>query len=528
MVVRRLLSYAHGRSSSILLVGAMSVAYVVAYLPLYHAIENSAGIFSTLPVLAAAWCFGPRVGVVVGLMTLPVNALLTTQFAGQELEAWARNGGVVGGFSEVLVGFVVGYASRSQRQSLSLLAQQVETERALRVSEELFSGVFNDAPIGIVVTEPNLRIFRANHTFCTMSGYSEEEAIGKSLSELIDPNGVNPDLATLWERLCERSGPLRTEKRCLRRDGSVFPAVVTAAAVRDAAGDACYGIQAVEDVTRQRQLEELARQGERLESLRHFAAGVAHNFNNALAIVSGHAELAVMELEPGHPAREGLTHIRRVADSSESIIRELLVFSRQEVSQPSLCELNTLVRSTANLLLPLFGDHIQVDTDLDPRVGTIWADPGEVEQIITNLAFNARDAMAAGGVLHVKTGHREFDDATAAIHPAARAGCYTTLTVSDTGTGIDSETRRRLCEPFFTTKEQGKGVGLGLAMVDGAVRQNGGFLSIVSQPAVGSTFVVHWPAVDSTVAAARDAQITSISGASFSGELADTVDQRVA
>ena len=493
------LRWIRGRHSSILLTGGVAIVYIGAYLPLYAALGNSTGILSTLPVLVAAWYFGPRVGALCGLLTFPVNALLTTQLVGQEWDAWARTGGILGSSVEIFVGFVVGYVSNLHRRSSSLLVQRADLEQALRTGEELFRGVFSHAPIGIVVTDPGLRIARANHAFCAMFGRAEEELIGKTVSDITNLDDVSAHLATAWEQLRTRTGPLRMEKRYIRRDGSVFPAVVTATIVRDQNREIRFGVGLVEDVTIRRQMEEQIRHAERLESLGTFAAGIAHNFNNALTIVGGHAELAAMQLEPGHPAQGGLTHIRRVADASEAIVQELLVFSRQDVGRPSRCDLNTIVQSTTTLLVPLLGDYIRLDTQLDRSIDPIWADPLQLEQIITNLVFNARDAMAAGGVVRVETGQHEFDEAAAAAHPVATAGRYTRLTVVDTGKGMDPETRRRVFDPFFTTKEQGKGVGLGLTMVHGAVRKSGGFLSIESEPAVGSRFVLHWPAIDSNV-----------------------------
>ena len=291
-------------------------------------------------------------------------------------------------------------------------------------------------------------------------------------------------------------GSLLDDTRLIRKDGSVFQAALTAAtAIGDPSGEVGYVVRMVEDVTGRRELEERVRQTEKLESVGRLSAGIAHNFNNALAVMAGHAELAALELERDHPIQEGLDQIRRVADRSGAMVEELLTFSQKDIIHLSRCDLNGIVQSTAKLLTPLLGDGIEMDLQLKPGLDGIRADPVQLEHIITNLVFNARDAMRARGLVTIETGHVELDATAVAAHPPAKPGRHVMLAVADTGQGMDAETKRRIFDPFFTTKEQGDGTGLGLAIVHGAVGHSGGFVSVKSQPNAGSRFVLHWPSL---------------------------------
>ena len=243
-----------------------------------------------------------------------------------------------------------------------------------------------------------------------------------------------------------------------------------------------------------RDLERHLAESQRLRSTGQLAAGVAHNFNNALTAIYGYSELLARRFDAADPARKDLEQIQRVADQSARLTRQLLAFSRKEQVQPSVFCLNEAIEVTRDLLSPLIGDHIKIRLHLDRALPDVNCDRAQMEEVITNLVLNARDAMPDGGAVTISTEVTDVDEADRHMNPEAVPGRYVHLTVIDTGTGMDEETVARVFEPFFTTKEPGQGIGLGLAMVYGVVKQNGGFITVKSDMGVGSTFALYVPA----------------------------------
>ena len=248
------------------------------------------------------------------------------------------------------------------------------------------------------------------------------------------------------------------------------------------------------DITERRHLQDQLLQKQRLESVGQLAAGVAHNFNNALTAIYGYAELLARRFDATDPARKDLEQIQRVAEQSANLTRQLLAFSRKEQVRPAVFCLNAAVETVRDLLNPLIGNHVSFRLQLDRVLPDVNCDRSQMEQVIMNLVFNARDAMPHGGALSIRTEATEVDEADCRTNAEAVPGRYVRLTVIDSGTGMDEETVARVFEPFFTTKELGEGVGLGLAMVHGAVQQSGGFVTVTSELGVGSTFALYIPA----------------------------------
>jgi len=236
------------------------------------------------------------------------------------------------------------------------------------------------------------------------------------------------------------------------------------------------------------------------------AGGVAHDFNNLLGVITGYADLLQKDIGPQHPGARRLDEIRKGADRAAALTRQLLAFSRKQVLQPRVLDLNAVVGDMEKMLGRLIGEDIQVIAKLGTDLGRVKADPGQMEQVIVNLAVNARDAMPQGGKLILETTNAELDESYRRTHPGARPGPYVRLAVSDTGHGIDAATLPRIFEPFFTTKEQGKGTGLGLSTVYGIVKQSGGYIMVYSEPRRGSTFKVYLPRVDEEAQAATEAE----------------------
>ena len=256
------------------------------------------------------------------------------------------------------------------------------------------------------------------------------------------------------------------------------------------------------------QLQQDLARAQKLEAIGRLAGGVAHDFNNVLTAILGSAELLMMDTPPGEHAREEVEIIRDAAVRAQDLIRQLLAFSARQVLQPVVLDLNDLIRDLGRMLRRLIGEDLTLDTDLARDLGAVRADPGQVEQVLVNLAVNARDAMPDGGRLAIRTENVDVTDGG-----DVPAGPYALIEVTDTGTGMDAPTLARVFEPFFTTKERGKGTGLGLASVYGIVRQSGGHIAVTSTPGVGTSFRIHLPRVDAPVDTSRAARVVSVPAA---------------
>jgi two-component system cell cycle sensor histidine kinase/response regulator CckA len=250
------------------------------------------------------------------------------------------------------------------------------------------------------------------------------------------------------------------------------------------------------DITEHRQLEEQFRQAQKMEAVGRLAGGVAHDFNNLLTAITGYSDLLLLDLDPQDVLRQDVAEIKRAALAAADLTRQLLAFSRRQVLAPRVINLNAVISGAQKLLGRLIGEDVKVETSLDSALASVRADPGQLEQVIMNLAVNARDAMPNGGLLTIETANVMVDAEFAPERPGPASGPHVVMAVSDTGIGMDEETKARIFEPFFTTKEVGKGTGLGLATVYGIVKQSDGFIWVYSEPGTGSTFKIYLPRVD--------------------------------
>jgi two-component system, cell cycle sensor histidine kinase and response regulator CckA len=288
------------------------------------------------------------------------------------------------------------------------------------------------------------------------------------------------------------------EHRILRPDGKERLVQQHAEVITGRDGKAARLVGTTQDITDLRSLEGQLRHSQKLEAVGRLAGGIAHDFNNLLTAINGYCDLILDDLPAEDPLRSDLFEIRRAGERAATLTRQLLAFSRKQVLEPRVINLNTIVAGMDNMLRRLLGEDIELHTHFEPDLGLVKADPGQLEQVILNLAVNARDAMPNGGKLTIETSNAVLDEDYARKHQSIVPGSYTLLAVSDTGCGMDSETQAHLFEPFFTTKDLGKGTGLGLSMVYGIVKQSGGSIWVYSEPRQGSTFKIYLPTLQET------------------------------
>ena len=398
------------------------------------------------------------------------------------------------------------YAARTrfgerERDVLTFVSQQVanaierkRNEEALLRSESRYRSLVQSAVVGIFRATRDWQFLEVNPAMAAMLGYgsaSEFLAFAAQHDVFVEPQA----------KLEIQSGFLRRgrfegiEAQWRRKDGSVIVVRLSGRAVRDEREGVEVFEVIAEDVTERKALENQLRQAQKMEAVGKLAGGVAHDFNNLLTVITGYSQILMEQHAPNAEANHSIEQIFRAADRATALTRQLLAFSRRQMLQPRVVSLNTLVRNLEKMLHPLLGERIQIVIRCSPDLGTVRADPGQLEHILMNLAVNARDAMPRGGALTIQTANAELSEQFSRTHPGATPGRHVVLSVSDTGTGMDAHTLAHLFEPFFTTKEPGKGTGLGLSMVYGIVKQSGGYISVESELGRGTTFQIYLPRV---------------------------------
>ena len=373
-------------------------------------------------------------------------------------------------------------------------AARKRAEEGLRQREENFHLLFETNPHPMwVFDRDSLRFLEVNSSAAEHYGYSREEFLAMRITDIRPPSGAGRALAAV--RADSDSGTRHTgEWRHQSKDGRLIDVEIAA---HDIEFNGHPGrLVVAHDVTERKRLESQLLQSQKLEAVGQLAAGVAHDFNNLLNVITGYSELLLRSLPAGGTDRERTEQIRRAAERGGGLTRQLLAFSRRQVLEPRVLDLNTALADVQSMLTRLIGEDIRMVTSFDPALGRVFADPGQMEQVLVNLVVNARDAMPAGGALVLETSNVDLDETYARTHPGSTAGPHVRLAVSDTGHGMDVATASRVFEPFFTTKPRGKGTGLGLATVHGIVQQSGGHVDVYTEPGHGTTFKIYLPRVE--------------------------------
>ena len=398
-----------------------------------------------------------------------------------------------------------------RRQQLQFYREryEAETERraleeraanALQESESRFRSIFEQAAIGMADSSLDARFIRVNQRFCKIMGYSREELLGLTFREITHPDDLARDEQLVAQLLSGDVSSFAVEKRYLRKDGGVVWANLLLSLHRSPSGDPLHFVAVVEDITGQKRAEEERRnlerqllQAQKMESVGRLAGGVAHDFNNHLMVINGYCAMLLDEMGPTDPLREPVEEILLAGHRAAALTRQLLAFSRKQVAEPRVISLNDVVADARKMLSRLIGDDVEIITHLDADLGSVVADSSQMNQVLMNLAINARDAMPDGGRIIMETMNADIDRGYAAQHAGVEAGPYVLLSITDTGAGMTQEVVQHIFDPFFTTKEIGAGTGLGLSTVYGIVKQAGGWIWVYSEPGKGSTFKVYLP-----------------------------------
>ena len=375
------------------------------------------------------------------------------------------------------------------------ITERRRNEEALR----RLSLVVEQAPVSILITDKDANIEYVNPAFTAITGYTRDEVLGKN-PRILQSGETPPEVyRDLWSAVTA-GREWRGEFRNKTKDGRVFCERAVIAPLLDSRGKITHFVGIKEDITENRKLEQQLLQAQKMEAVGRLAGGVAHDFNNLLTVINGYSELLRDRLAEGDPLRDMAEQIRRAGERAADLTQQLLAFSRKQPARPQPLSLNDMVSQSKGMLERLLGEDIELVTRLAPGLGLVMADPGQMHQILMNMAVNARDAMPGGGTLTIETANVEVDQGDAGLASDAVPGPYVVLAITDTGIGMDAETRERIFEPFFTTKEVGKGTGLGLSTVYGIVRQYGGWITVYSEPGRGSTFRIHLPRVPDATA----------------------------
>lgn len=387
-------------------------------------------------------------------------------------------------------------AAQTLVQKADELARTMAEREVAQEATSRLAAILEATPDLVATALQDSSLLYMNNAGRRMLGISESENISElKFSSFRSESSWEFVTSQAWPHALKH-GVWHGETRIIARDGHEIPVSQVIIAHKTASGVLEFVSTIARDISEHKQLEEKLRQSQKLEGIGQLAGGIAHDFNNLLTVILGRSQMLQMKLEATSPLRRDVDLIHKTAERAATMTRQLLAFSRKQLLQPRVLDLNTVVAEMEKILTRLIGEHVELTTTLDPGLGQVKVDPGQMEQVILNLAVNARDAMPDGGKLLIETSNVVLDESYSRQHVSAKAGDYVMLAVTDTGCGMDAQTRSRIFEPFFTTKEPGKGTGLGLATVYGIVKQSGGNIWVYSEIGRGSSFKVYLPRVD--------------------------------
>jgi len=385
------------------------------------------------------------------------------------------------------------------RRAMEEVEQKAETLRmagALNESEQRLQTIFNESPLGIMLVGPDGRAVLTNAAVQKILGYSGEELNRMRFDDFTHPDDRAKSREAFQQFVQGGRADYKLEKRYIRKDGQVVWARISVCKASDAVGHTGFCIGMVEDVTEHRNLEAKFIEAQKMEVVGQLAGGVAHDFNNILAVIMGYSDLMTQKMAPDDELRSYVETIRSSAERAAGLTRQLLIFSRKQTVQPVVLDLNEVLVDLNKMLRRLIDENIELTIVPGKEIGGIKADSGYVGQVIMNLAVNARDAMPNGGKLTISAGNATLDEIDLCKHKGLIPGEYILLSVSDTGTGMTEEVKSRMFEAFFTTKPKGKGTGLGLATCHSIVQQCGGCIDVQTELGQGTTFRIYFPRVD--------------------------------
>jgi two-component system, cell cycle sensor histidine kinase and response regulator CckA len=375
------------------------------------------------------------------------------------------------------------------------ITQRKRAEEEMRQSQQKLRIHFEHTPLAVVEWDLDFRVAAWNPSAERIFGYSRQEAVGQHARFIVPPQ-YREHVDDIWQALLQQAGGTRSTNDNVTKDGRSISCEWYNTPLIDDSGRVLGVASLVQDVTERVALEERLRQSQKMEAVGRLAGGVAHDFNNLLTVILGYSQILADGLPEGSRLADNTAQIKSAADRAAGITRQLLAFSRKTVLSPRVINLNDIVVNLDSLLRRLIGEDIEVRTLPANDLGSVKADPSQIEQVVMNLALNARDAMPRGGTVALETANVTLDETCARDHQGLEPGRYVMLAVSDTGEGMAPETQARIFEPFYTTKEIGKGTGLGLSMVYGIVKQSGGYIWVYSEPGRGTTFKIYLPRVD--------------------------------
>lgn len=389
-------------------------------------------------------------------------------------------------------------------QMAQALEQREKERRQAELSRARLAAVVECSEDAIVSKTADGIVVTWNQGAGRLYGYTAEEMIGRPISILYTPEHQQECLRIMAKVLRREQVPAYDTVR-RRKDGAMIPVSVDLCPIEVREGENVDTSQVAREISRMKQREEQFHQAQKMEAVGRLAGGVAHNFNNVLTVISGYSQVLLEALSPNDPTRPSIEEIKKAGERAAALTRQLLVLSRKQMLHPKVLELNAAVANCEKMLKRLIGEGIDLVTVLDPALGRVRVDPVQLEQVLTNLAVNARDSMPQGGKLTIETANAILDQAYCRAHAQVKPGHYIMLAVSDTGRGMDEQTKSHIFEPFFAevtaSREPERVPGLGLAMIDGFIKQSGGHVYVQSEPGLGSTFKIYLPAIEMAAAA---------------------------